>query len=60
MAWIGAVLLNSSKDPIEYFFCREPIDCIKISPDQKCGGPIDCIETVMYLTKKDILDTWGQ
>ena len=25
-AWIGAVLLNNSKDPIEYFFCKEPID----------------------------------
>lgn len=26
-AWIGAVLLSNSKDPIEYFFCSEPIDC---------------------------------
>ena len=24
---MGAVLLSNSKDPIEYFFCREPIDC---------------------------------
>lgn len=26
-AWIGAVLLSNSKEPIEYFFCKEPIDC---------------------------------
>lgn len=27
IACIGAVLLSSSKEPIEYFFCSEPIDC---------------------------------
>lgn len=26
-ACMGAVLLSNSKDPIEYFFCNEPIDC---------------------------------
>jgi hypothetical protein len=26
MAWIGAVLLSNSNDPIEYFFCSEPIE----------------------------------
>lgn len=28
-AWKGAVLLSSSKEPIEYFLCNEPIDCIR-------------------------------
>lgn len=27
-ACMGAVLLSNSKDPIEYFFCNEPIDCL--------------------------------
>ena len=27
MAWIGAVLLSNSKDPIECFFWRDPIVC---------------------------------
>lgn len=26
-ACIGAVLLSSSKEPTEYFFCKDPIDC---------------------------------
>lgn len=26
-ACIGAVLLSNSKEPTEYFFCKEPIDC---------------------------------
>lgn len=27
-ACMGAVLLSNSKDPIVYFLCNEPIDCL--------------------------------